>query len=270
MNVRKISVAPLEPLSATLPKHTTVTKKATKTSVAPKVSSIDLEHIRDSIMPAKSAPKPQILEVKEETTPLQPAILEPPPPRPTPNPKTRIVKVTQNEGEIDQYEADIEVGTMFRRVDQHVEETLNEEKFIRQTLLFTTAVTISSLSGILLILIGFAESEAFQNIEPNVGVVCLGFFLQIPVIYWIYRKIYPTKENIEIKKRLKTNRKYRSKALKRDDIKYIEETNVQERFYDENEKLAMKNRYLYTQKFKEKNPLGYPTLGVTRHRWDDS
>jgi hypothetical protein len=270
MNVRKISVAPLEPQSAILPKQTAATKKATKTPVGPKVSSSDLEHIRDSIMPAKSAPKPQIQESKEVTTPILPAILEPPPARPSPNPKTRIVKVTQNEGAVDQYEADVEVGTMFRRVDQHVQETLNEEAFIRQTLLFTTVVALSSLSGILLILIGFATSKAFQNIEPNVGVVCVGFFLQIPLFYWMYRKIYPTNETIETKKRLKTNRKYRSKALQRDDIKYIEETNEQERFYDEKEKTAMKQRYLYNQKFQEKNPLGYPTLGVTRHRWDDS
>lgn len=272
MNVRKISVAPLQPQSAILPKNSAITIKANKTVVEPKVSNSDLESIRDSVLPAKPAPKIHTPEPKKEVNPIKQDLIDnlkpsPPPPQ---NPKARIVKVPQNEGTKDQYESDLEVGTMFRRIDGHVEETHNEEAFILKTMAITTAVFFSSACGILLILIGFAESAAFQNIEPNIGVVCVGFFLQIPVFYWIYRKLFPSKEEQETKRRLRKNRNYRSKALQKDDIKYIEDTNDQDREYFENEKKAMRNISIYEEHFKKKNPLGYPTLGVTRRRWDDS
>lgn len=279
MNVRKISVAPLEPQSAIIPKNSTITKKVQKTSFEPKVSSSDLENIRDSVLPAKPIPKSQNQEqkkdiinpIKQQSTNHENQPITPQPsPLPPQNPKARIVKVVQNEGTTEQYESDLEVGTMFRRVDGHVEETLHEEAFILKTMAITTAVFFSSACGVLLILIGFAESEAFQNIEPNVGVVCVGFFLQLPVGYWIYRKIYPSKEEIEAKRRIRKNRNYRSKALQKDDIRYIEDPNDQDREYFENEKKAMRNKSLYEEHFKKKNPLGYPTLGVTRKRWDDS
>jgi hypothetical protein len=276
MNARKISVAPLEPHSVILPNNGQIkTTKTVKTIKEPKVSNSDLQNIRDLVMPMKPNPKQQIelQEVKELTLPVLPPITShhpvPPSSSATPN-KQRTIKVMQNEGTVEQYEADVEIGSVYRRIDGHVEETWNEEKFIRQIIIFTTICVISSLSGVLLILIGFAQSEAFQNIQPNVGVVCLGFFLQLPMVYWLYRKLYPTEQEIETRKRLRKNRKYRSKALSKEDIKYIEDTNEEDRRLNDEDKVRMKKKYNYQQALKHKNPLGYPTPGVTRHRWDDS
>jgi hypothetical protein len=283
MNARKISVAPLEPHSVIVPKNGQIkTTKRVKTVKEPNVSHQDLENIRDLVMPIKPSPKQQLelQEVKEDTLPILPPITAAAASTPTigvvstdlkssPN-KQRTIKVMQNEGTVEQFEADVEIGSVYRRIDGHVEETWNEERFIRQIILFTTICVLCCCCGVLLILIGFAQSEAFQNIEPNVGVVCVGFLLQLPMGYWFYRKCYPTQEEIETRERLRKNRRYRSKAMKKDDIKYIEDTNEEDRRFHDQEKLEMKRKYNFREQLKHKNPLGYPTPGVTRHRWDDS
>jgi len=276
MNVRKISVAPLEPQSAVLPKNSKLTQKNIKT-YKPEVSNSDLENIRDLVLPSKPKPKPQIQEIKEETKDSIPVITTPTiiPEKniqisqPT-NPKARIVKVMQNEGTDNQYEADVEIGAVYKRTDGHLESIITEEQYIKRTLAFTGLVGFCCLSGILLILIGLSQTKAFQNMEPSPGVTTVGFVLQIPLFFWIYRKIYPSKEEVQTRKTIKKNRKYRTKALEKDDIKYIEDTNDEDRLFSEIDKNEMRKRYLMHQELKKKNPLGYPTPGVTRKRWDDS
>lgn len=276
MNVRKISVAPLEPQSAVLPKNSKITQKNVKI-YQPEVSNSDLENVRDLVLPSKPKSKPQVQEIKEETkdvipVPITPTVI---PEKiiqtsQSPNPKARIVKVMQNEGTEEQYEADVEIGAVYKRTDGHIESILTEEQFIRKTLTITAIVGFCCLSGILLILIGLAQTEAFQNMEPNPGVTTVGFVLQIPLFYWIYRKIYPSKEYIQTKKIIKKNRNYRAKALEKDDIKYVEDTNDEDRLFSEIDKIEMRKKYVMHQDLKKKNPLGYPTPGVTRKRWDDS
>jgi hypothetical protein len=168
-------------------------------------------------------------------------------------------------GKTGEFQEEIPVREVFQRIDAHIDDCQANEKYTRKRAAVTLVCICSCLVGVFFILMGLAEGEIFASLKPNLGLLVVGCLLLSPMLVWIYVFVFPSKIEVYKRKQIQVNRSLRAEAFKKNDARLIIDNNTSRRELAEARRRAEHQKHLDAIEFKKKNPLGYPTLGTTRH-----
>lgn len=174
------------------------------------------------------------------------------------------VKIPSN-SKTAEFQEEIPVQEVYQNLDAHIEDCHMNEKYTRKRVGVALVCFCSCLLGVFFILMGKAEGEIFASLEPNMALLIVGCLLQSPLLVWLYVFVFPSKVDVYERKQIKVNRTLRAEAFKHNDARLIIDNNSSRRELAETRRRDELQKRLDAIEFKKKNPLGYPSLGTTRH-----
>ena len=175
------------------------------------------------------------------------------------------VKMPRKDGVVSEFDEEIPVNDVFQRIDAHIDDCHNHENHIIRRVRFYIFSVVSSILGIFLILIGLAATDLFSSLKPNVGILVVGCLCECPILVLVTFCFFTPEKEVRERRQLKQNRAFRLNALKLNDARLLVDSDAGRRSAAEARRVEEYQKHLEAVEFKKKNPLGYPTLGKTRH-----
>lgn len=158
-----------------------------------------------------------------------------------------------------EYVDDLEVGVVFNRIDNFMNDLEEDDRFMRIRVACTLFSGIFCLLGIFLILLGGGITKAFQS-QPNlIWLQVIGGLFEIPIILSIIFFCCPSREERQRRKIIHSKRKQRKEIYAdKNETKFISmaNSNIKERVETEQEQQKIKLEKEIAEK--KANPLGYP------------
>jgi hypothetical protein len=158
-----------------------------------------------------------------------------------------------------EYADDLEVGVVFNRIDNFMGDLEEDDHFMRIRVFRAFFAGILCLLGIFLIILGGANTVAFQSQPKLIWLQVIGGLFQIPIILWSIYLCCPSKEERQRRRIIKSKRKKRKEMYAdKDDAKFIAMANENIKTRVEAEQLDQKTVKEREIAEKKANPLGYP------------
>jgi hypothetical protein len=158
-----------------------------------------------------------------------------------------------------EYADDLEVGVVFNRIDNFMGDLEEDDHFMRVRVFRTLFAVILCLLGIFLIILGGANTVAFQSQPKLIWLQVIGGLFQIPIILWTIYLCCPSKEERQRRRMIKIKRKKRKEMYAdKDEAKFISMANENIKTRVEAEQLDQKTVKEREIAEKKANPLGYP------------
>ena len=168
------------------------------------------------------------------------------------------------------YIDEIEIGSVFNKIDQMVIDNDEDFFFMKIRIPFTFFAWITACLGIFLIFFGGAYSIAFQSVKKRFWLEIIGFILCFPLILWFLYMFCASKEERKRRRGIFTKRKIRLEVYVKNPevLKDEAKQRVKQRIEQDIKEKEDAKKALELEK--KLNPLKYPNKNaVTRHKLPD-
>lgn len=165
------------------------------------------------------------------------------------------------------YIDEVEVGSVFSKIDELVEDNNEDYRWMKIKIPFTFCAWISACIGIFTIIFGGAYTIAFQSVKRRPWLMIVGFVLCAPLIFWFVFMFCASSEERRRRKMISKKRKIRLEVYAKNPevLKDEAKLRVKERVAQDRKQKEETEKAIQLER--KKNPLNYPNKNaVTRHK----
>lgn len=165
------------------------------------------------------------------------------------------------------YIDEIEVGSVFSKIDQLVEDNNEDYRFMKFRVPFTFCAWISACVGIFTVIYGGAYTIAFQSVKKRFWLMIIGFVLCLPLILWFIFMFCASSDERRRRRMISKKRKIRLEVYAKNPeiLKDEAKLRVKERVAQDKKEKEEAEKAIELER--KRNPLNYPNKNaVTRHK----
>jgi hypothetical protein len=189
------------------------------------------------------------------------------PAAPSSTPQGDLQASQPSSSEYHPYIDEIEVGSVFSKIDQLVEDNNEDYRFMKFRVPFTFFAWISALVGIFTVIYGGAYTIAFSSVRKRFWLEIIGYVLCLPLIFWFIFMFCASSEERRRRRMISKKRKIRLEVYAKNPeiLKDEAKLRVKERVAQDKKEKEEAEKALELER--KKNPLNYPNKNVvTRHK----